>query len=361
MTSIGIVDDNPTVLGQMRLLLGRAGFDDIQGFTDPRKALIAFRAKPPGLLLLDYRMPELDGVQLLGLLQQAGAVQHTPVVMVSGCADLAAIRMLAYRAGAHEVIAKPLVAQEFSLKIRNLTRLAAMASTAVPGFQPFNVHSSGSMPSARWDLEPQDAVLRRMLEKVAVFRDERTGKHTTRMAQYAATIGHHHGLSLDQQDLLLGAAPLHDIGKIGLPDSVLVRPSSLSEIDRVRMESHTTIGYELLRDEASPLLQLGAEIALSHHERWDGSGYPLGLAGQNIPLSGRIVAIADFLDALTTVRPFRPAWLIDKATAAIEADRGRRFDPALVRAFLDGLESLRRIKRHFDGDESFVSRAATPY
>ena len=361
MISIGIVDDNPTVLGQMRLLLGRAGFDDIQGFTDPRQALLAFRAKPPGVLLIDYLMPELDGVQLLGLLQQSGAVLHTPVAMVSGCADLESIRMPAYRAGAHEVIAKPVNPQEFALKVRNLTRLAAMAPSVAQGFQPLNVHITGSTRSARWDAGPQDAVLQRLLEKVAVFRDERTGKHTTRMAQYAATIAHHHGLSLDQQDLLLGAAPLHDIGKIGLPDSVLVKPSGLTEIDRARMESHTTIGYELLRDEASPLLQLGAEIALAHHERWDGTGYPLGLAGQNIPLSGRIVALADFLDALTTVRPFRPAWLIDKAAAAIASDRGHRFDPALVRAFLAGLESLRRIKRHFDGDESFVSRAATPY
>ena len=255
---------------------------------------------------------------------------------------------------------KPMVSRTIRFP-RNLTRLAAMAPAVAQGFQPLNVHSTGSTRSARWDAEPRDAVLQRLLEKVAGYRDERTGKHTTRMAQYAATIAHHHGLSLDQQDLLLGAAPLHDIGKIGLPDSVLVKPSGLTEIDRARMESHTTIGYELLRDEASPLLQLGAEIALSHHERWDGTGYPLGLAGQNIPLSGRIVALADFLDALTTVRPFRPAWLIDKAAASIESDCGRRFDPALVRAFRAGLDSLRRIKRHFDGDESFVSRAATPY
>jgi len=150
MTSVGIVDDNLTALGQMRLLLGRTGFGDIRGFTDPRKALVAFRAKPPGLLLLDYQMPELDGVQLLGLLQQAGAVQHTPVVMVSGCADLAAIRMLAYLAGAHKVIAKPLIPQEFSLKIRNLMRLAAMASTAVHGFQPFNLNPAvNPLPAGR--------------------------------------------------------------------------------------------------------------------------------------------------------------------------------------------------------------------
>ena len=360
MISIGIVDDNLTVLRQMHLLLERAGFGDIQAHQDPLRALAAFRLKPPGVLLLDYQMPGLDGVQLLGLLQQSGSVAHTPVAMVSGCADLESMRMPAYRAGAHEVIAKPVNPQEFALKVRNLTRLAAMPAFAAagPGFQALTVPRSGTAP--RLEVGPQDAVLQRLLEKVAVFRDERTGKHTTRMAQYAATIGHHHGLSLAQQDLLLGAAPLHDIGKIGLPDSALAMPAALSEVDRARMQSHTTIGYELLRDETSPLLQLGAEIALSHHERWDGGGYPLGLARHDIPLSGRIVALADFLDTLTTVRPFKPAWLIDKAALAIESDRGRRFDPALARSCLAGLETLRRIKRHFDGDESFVSRASTP-
>jgi len=355
MESIGIVDDNPTALQHMRVLLEKAGFQNIQAHTDPQQALRAFSASPPSVLLLDFMMPGLDGVELLGRLQRAGAVRRTPVAMVSGCADLDAVRLSAYQAGAHEVISKPVRPLEFTLMVRNLARLsvAAAPDPLETTFRPLNVprfHAAASAASAVAAASPHEQMLHRLLEKVASYRDESRGNQSARMARYAATIAHHHGLNPTQQKQLIAAAPLHDIGKIGVPDHVLFKRGELSSTERTQMQRHTVIGFELLRDESSPLLQLGAEIALSHHERWDGAGYPMGLSGEDIPLSGRIVAVADAFDALTSLRMFKPPWLVDRAVDAIEHESGKRFDPQVVRSFRAALDSLKLSKRQFDSE-----------
>lgn len=350
MESIGIVDDNPTALKQMHLLLEKAGFRNIQSYTDPQQALQAFSVAPPSVLLIDFMMPGLDGVELLGRLRQSGAMRRTPVAMVSGCADMEAMRLSAYQAGAHEVISKPLRPLEFALMVRNLARLSEVAApnSSETDFRPLNVPrvKGASAPAVAAALHEQ--VLHRLLEKVASYRDESRGNQNARMARYAAIIARHHGLQPEQQQQLLAAAPLHDIGKIGVPDSVLFKRGDLTPSERAQLERHTTIGFELLRDESSTLLQLGAEIALSHHERWDGTGYPLGLSGLDIPLSGRIVAVADAFDSLTSLRMFKPPWVIDRAVNAIKHESGRRFDPQVVTSFMAALDSLKQTKRHFD-------------
>lgn len=168
------------------------------------------------------------------------------------------------------------------------------------------------------------------------------------------------GWSTPQFQRMRDAAPLHDLGKIGIPDAVLGKAGALSSEEWDVMRRHTTIGCGLLRDQASPVLQLGAEIALSHHERWDGTGYPLGLRGADIPLSGRIVALADVFDALTTVRPYKPAWLVEQAVDQIVADSGTHFDPDVVTAFTASLDRLLSIKAHYDGEEAFASLLPLP-
>ena len=199
-----------------------------------------------------------------------------------------------------------------------------------------------------------------ILNRLSALRDDNTGKHTERMARYARAIAATLGWSTAQCQLMREAAPLHDLGKIGIPDSVLGQAGALSREEWDVMRRHTTIGYELLRDQASPVLQLGAEIALSHHERWDGTGYPLGLCGADIPLSGRIVALADVFDALTTVRPYKPAWLVEQAIDQIVEDSGTHFDPDVVSAFTSSLERLHAIKAHYDGDEAFAPLVPLP-
>jgi putative two-component system response regulator len=181
---------------------------------------------------------------------------------------------------------------------------------------------------------------------------ENTGRHTERMALYARAIAATLGWSTAPLQLMRDAAPLHDLGKIGVPDAVLRKATALSGEEWDVMRRHTTIGYELLRNQASPVLQLGAEIALSHHERWDGTGYPRGLGGAGIPLSGRIVALADVFDALTTVRPYKPAWPVERAVDQIVADAGTHFDPDVVSAFTSSLDRLLSIKAHCDGNQA---------
>jgi len=362
---IGIVDDNPTVLLHMRILLERAGFADVRTHTDPCASLAAFKLEPPSVLLVDYLMPGLDGIELLGELQHAGATLHTPVAMVSGAKDLESIRLCAYRAGAIEVLAKPVNPQEFTLMVRNLARLSTVPlhGRFQADFSPLVVPRSSSSASPRNGAQRDELPMLRMLEKVAAFRDEHTGKHTTRIAFYAAAIAHSYGLSIAQQDQLMEAAPLHDIGNIGCRDDVLHKGNGeqLDEAARLAMQQHTTTGYELLRESPSPAMQLAAEIALTHHECWDGSGYPLGLSGEHIALSGRIVAVADAFDALTTVRPYEPDWLAERARRVIKGDSGSRFDPAVVEAFDSAFESLLSIKRHFDGDKVFAGFTAAAH
>lgn len=169
-----------------------------------------------------------------------------------------------------------------------------------------------------------------LLYRVASLKDGTTGRHIARMAQIATTIGAHWGLSIGQQDLLMHAAPLHDIGKIAIPDAILRKPGPLTDDELAIMRTHAARGHELLAPERATVLRLGAEIALNHHERWDGSGYPCGLSGTQIPLSARIVAVADVLDALVSTRPYKPAWTYDQAVAHIERHAGTHFDPGVV-------------------------------
>jgi putative two-component system response regulator len=351
MTSIGIVDDNPLQLAQLRQLAGRAGFTDIRGHADPRQALSAFQAAPPAVLVIDYSMPGLDGVELLQRLQHSGAARHTPVALVSGCADLDAVRISAYRAGAHEILRKPLRQLEFALVLRNLSRLVrppADTAAASP-FQPLQVPvSGGGWQPAGGGGGLRDPRLQRLLARVASAQDGQTGQSAFRMAHYAAAVARQLGMDLFQQEQLLEAAPLHDIGRVGVPQALLCKRGPLTPPERGQLERHTVVGQQLLHDDGVPLLCLAAEIAWTHHERWDGGGYPRALHGTQIPLSGRIVAVADAFEALTSLRLFARPWAMERAVSVIGADNGRRFDPAVVRAFTAATGDLARLQRQFD-------------
>lgn len=356
MNSVAIVDDNPMALALMRKTLERAGFSDIRAYSDPQMALDAIRADLPSVLLLDYVMPQMDGLDFLHRLKEEGLSTRLPVALVSNSADVDGVRIEALRAGAVEVLRKPMNDQELGLKVRNLSRLAPAVVGQVPaargGFEPLKVPRSEPA-------EPLGAraeqVMARVLARVASVRDEQTGRHTVRMAHYASAIANAYGFTLEQQEQLLAAAPLHDLGKVAVPDEVLGKSGAFTEEERRLMRRHTTVGYELLRHEPSPVLQLAAEIALSHHEHWDGSGYPLGLARDQIPISARIVAVADVFDALTTIKPFRQDWLMQRARDVIVSDAGGQFDPDVVAAFVKAYPELLRIKQHFDGAEVCIS------
>ena len=332
---ICIVDDNDVWLDRLGRLIEYADLGHVVSYTHPLAALIGLRDQYPDVLLLDCSMPGMNGIELLTALHATGVSPLTPVALVADSLS-DPIKLQAQQAGVTEVLPASITGQEMALRLRNLIRTAA-PSAAAP--------ESASGAKAR---HPTPHVLKRLLD----LCNENTGKHTERMALYARAIAATLGWSTAPLQLMRDAAPLHDLGKIGVPDSVLGKPGALSREEWDGMRRHTTIGYELLRNQASPVLQLGAEIALSHHERWDGTGYPRGLRGADIPLSGRIVALADVFDALTTVRPYKPAWLVEQAADQIVADAGAHFDPDVVSAFISSLDRLLSIKAQCDGNQA---------
>ena len=197
------------------------------------------------------------------------------------------------------------------------------------------------------DLTVYEPILRQLEDT-----DIETRNHTLRMGQYSRLLGRALGLTDQQQELLCVAAPLHDIGKVVIPDRILLKPDRLTPLEWDIMMSHARAGYEILKESDSPVLRLGAEIALTHHEKYDGSGYPYGLHGQAIPLSGRIVAIADVFDALVSARPFKPAWRFSEVIDALRRGRSSHFDPILVDAFLDIIPEIQHVRHEFGDAEA---------
>ena len=360
---ICIVDDNAVWLARLGRLIKDADLGEVVSYRHPLDALTHLRDRHPDVLLVDYSMPGMNGIELLTALHATGVSSRTPVALVA--ASLTdPIKLQAWQAGVMEVLPKSITGQEMALRWRNLIRMAAPPAAALPAGGAGGAGDGASSPDARsGDVASRADVQRstlHILERLSALRDENTGKHTERMARYARAIAATLGWSTAQCQLMREAAPLHDLGKIGIPDSVLGKAGPLSREEWDVMRRHTTIGYELLRDQASPVLQLGAEIALSHHERWNGTGYPLGLHGADIPLSGRIVALADVFDALTTVRPYKPAWLVEQAVEQIAEDSGTHFDPEVVSAFISSLDRLLAIKAHYDGDEAYAPLLPLP-
>ena len=195
----------------------------------------------------------------------------------------------------------------------------------------------------------QETILR--LSRAAEFRDPETGDHLQRMAHYSWMIAVRLGLPPEQQQLILEAAPMHDVGKVGIPDHILLKPGKLDEAEFSIMKQHPVIGHQILSDSSSPLLQIAAVIAISHHEKYDGTGYPHGRKGEDIPLFGRIVAVADVFDALTSERPYKRAWSLEDAVVFLEEGCGSHFDPKCVQAFLTGWDQVVDIRRRFQDEE----------
>ena len=197
------------------------------------------------------------------------------------------------------------------------------------------------------------------LSRAAEFRDPETGAHIQRMSQYSALIARQLGHARDFVDALMMAAPMHDVGKLGIPDNILLKPGRLTAEEFAVMKQHPQIGYDILKDSSSSILRLGASIALTHHEKFDGGGYPHGLAGQDIPIEGRIVAVADVFDALTSARPYKPAWPLSRAIALLREGRGSHFDGDCVDALLQAWDEVQAIRSRYrdDGEPAFAALA----
>ncbi len=295
-----------TLQAQYRLLFAKDG----------PTALSLVRKERPDLILLDIMMPGMSGYEVCETLKRDEDTRAIPVIFVTALSQVADEHK-GLELGAVDYITKPFNPPVVQARVR--THLSLVQAEEVR--------------------ETRLQIIR-CLGAAAEYRDNETGLHIVRMSHYAWRLAREIGYSDEAADELLNAAPMHDVGKIGIPDAVLLKPGKLDAAEWAIMRQHTVIGARIIGEHASGLLRLAATIALRHHEKWDGSGYPDGLAGEAIPLAARIIALVDVFDALTSVRPYKPAWPVEDAVAHIRKESGRHFDPALVEAFLRCLPDI---------------------
>ncbi len=333
-----IVDDEPANVDVLRRMLQRAGFSRLESTNDPREAASLYVKLRPDLILLDLHMPEMDGLEVMDQLNQIAEASYLPILMLTGDMTPEARREALSR-GAKDFVNKPFNTDEVLLRIRTLleTRFLYLQ------IQTQNQLLEAKVRERTRELEAAQIEIIERLARAAEFRDDNTGQHTERVGQMAALLARQVGLPDIQVSLIRRAAPLHDVGKIGIPDAVLLKLGKLTPDEFALVRTHTTIGARILSGSRFALLRLAEEIAFSHHERWDGSGYE-GIARDSIPLAGRIVAVADVFDALTQKRPYKAAWPVSEAIAEMDRQRGRQFDPDVVDAFLKIIEEREPIR-----------------
>lgn len=326
--NILIVDDEAANIRLLETLLDMAEYRNVLSTQDPREALPLCTEHAIDLLLLDINMPYMDGYEVMEQLQALEG--DKPVVLVLSAQSERSYRHQALDSLALDYVAKPFDTHELLSRIRNLLEVRR-AQTYMR-----NQNQLLEAEVNKRTLELQDSRLEvvRSLGRAAEYRDNETGLHIIRMSKIAALIGEASGMNKAACNLLLNAAPMHDIGKIGIPDHILQKPGKLTAEEWTIMKTHSVIGGEILEGDESTLLLTAKEICLSHHEKWDGSGYPYGLEGEAIPLMARITALADVFDALTSVRPYKKAWELADALSLISSESGKHFDPQLTGHFM---------------------------
>ena len=335
MHTVLMVDDNMTNLVLVRHLVTRMEGCEALAFTDPAAALAALGETEVDIVLVDYRMPEIDGVEFIRRMRAMPRHEHVPVVMVT-TVDEREVLIEALEAGATDFLTKPLEPIEFKVRIRNLLALRG----AQRRLAERAARLDEEVAAKTHDLIEREREIIWRLSKATERRDTDTGDHIARMSRICGLVAEALGLPEEECRLIEIASQMHDVGKVGIPDEILFKPGALSPEERRVMETHAQLGWNILEGSNSRLLQTAADIAVSHHERWDGAGYPRGLAGEAIPLAGRITALSDVFDALMSVRPYKPAWPLEKARTFIEDGAGRHFDPACVAAFFSRWDEI---------------------
>jgi putative two-component system response regulator len=315
------VDDEPSNLQLLRQIL-----QDQYGMLyakDGQRALELAQQELPDLILLDVMMPGMTGYEVCRQLKATPATAEIPVIFVTALAETSD-ELSGFEAGAVDYIMKPVSAPIVRARVR--THLSLVRTN---------------------ELRETRLQIVQRLGLAAEYKDNETGRHVIRMSHFARLLGLAAGMNEAQAEELLHAAPLHDVGKIGIPDRILQKPGTLDADERRIMQSHVEIGVRIIGEHSRGVLAVAHRIALGHHEKWDGSGYPSGLAGEAIPFEARIVAIADVFDALTSERPYKKAWPVEEALNYLRDNRGRHFDPALVDRFLTLMDPVQEIMQRW--------------
>src|SRR5215467_8035488 len=334
-----IIDD----LFSSRLLLAEIvrqidGKLNLELFDAPSRALEYARHNRVDMFLTDYKLPEFDGVQLVRQLRALPHCIDVPIVVIT-VVDDRRVRYQALEAGATDFLMKPLDEHETRARCANLLDLRRHKIVLSDQARVLQYQVDKSVA----EIHERELETLSKLARAGEFRDRTTGNHLARMARYSALIGSNLGLAPETIHVLEFAAPMHDIGKIGIPDSILLKEGPLNAAEQELMRTHPRIGYDILKGSPSKYLSMGALIALGHHEKYDGSGYPTGLHGEDIPIVARIVAVADVFDALVTTRPYKQAWSIEDGFSYLHSQKMKHFDANCVDAFAAGTDRVREI------------------
>ncbi|MCD8568614.1 MAG: two-component system response regulator [Geovibrio sp.] len=300
-----------------------------------RKAIEIAEKDLPDIILLDVMMPEISGYEVCRALKSSLITRSIPVIFITAKGEVED-ESKGFSAGGADYITKPVSAPIVLARVK--TQLAMYD----------NKRMLENMVRERTkELQETRLEIIRRLGFAAEYKDNETGMHVIRMSRYCQLIAKKIGMKDSEAELILTAAPMHDVGKIGIPDNILLKPGPLDAEEWRLMKEHPKIGFKIIGGHRSELLQTAATVALTHHEKWDGSGYPDGLKGEEIPIIGRIAAVADVFDALTSVRPYKAAWSIEKAVDYIRSESGRHFDPRMAEAFLKCMPDVLNIKENF--------------
>lgn len=329
-----IVDDQPDNLRLLERILKKAGYLEFRSISDSYQVEELVQEWSPDLILLDLHMPGIDGFELMERLEPEIRLSFLPVLVLTGD-QRAEVKHRALSSGASDFLDKPFDGVEVVLRIRNLLQTRFLQIS----LRNQNADLEERVRERTVELEAARLEVLERLAHAAEYRDDATGEHARRVGIMAGRVGEALGLPWEEVDTLRRAAPLHDVGKIAIPDAILLKPGPLSDAEFSLMKTHTTVGAQLLSEGRSELIRTAEVIALSHHERWDGSGYPGGLQGEEIPLAARIVAIVDVHDALSYERPYRPAWPPGEVRREMEKLAGSHLDPEIVRLFLSSVET----------------------
>ena len=337
-----IVDDNEINVTLLRHLVKAIEDTKAITFTDSAAGLQYCLENDPDLVVIDYMMPPPDGMAFIQAFRAHPGRKNTPLLMITANQD-AEVRHRALTLGASDFLTKPVDKNEFRARATNMLLLRKSQKQLADRA----AWLAEEVAKATNEVLVRERVTIIRLSKAAEYRNPETGAHILRMANYSQVIARNLGHSEAEQTLLLDAAPMHDIGKVGTPDHILLKPGRLDPEEMDIMRQHASIGYDILKGSPSPLLQKAAVIALTHHEKFDGSGYPNGLKGEDIPIDGRIVAVADVFDALTSERPYKKAWPVDEAVKFMHDNSGSHFDPDCIEAFFRNWDEIMAIKNRF--------------
>jgi len=340
------VDDEPMNIMLIEELSKAMGKEIIlQSFLNPIDALTHIISNPVDIMITDFMMPEMNGAELI---ERARILQPEILsIVITGAGDNENLKLQALKAGVNDFLTKPLHISEFQLRIKNLITLKKSQKI----LNQFNDELQNEVKKATETLISREYETLLVLSKTAEYKDPETASHISRVAHYSKLLAKHYGLDKEKQEKIFHASPLHDLGKIGIRDDVLLKPGKLDEKEFEHMKTHPIIRYEILKGTKNPFLEAGAIISLTHHEKFDGSGYPKALKGEEIHIFGRITAIADVFDALTSKRPYKKAWSFEEALSFLIEQKGKHFDPTLIDLFISNIEDVKEIYHKFDNEK----------